>query len=235
MKDLKQALLTQLSKLEALKIQGKTILTRGNISMEDVDSYIGVADAVLVGDIPATLSTNVAIVSDDPAIKMELAVMEVDRMVDATETDIGQVPPSDSVVSMGDDDAVEFDTLIDEAEEFTAISDFGTALGKSPEPISAPAFEQFKKVVLNCFKRVGVSFEDIEQVENANDIDTILSKVDDVRDVADSLIENVSEQSVEVSVESRGEFASEFNRIMARAATHTSISKVRKETANVEA
>lgn len=236
MKDLKQALLTQLSKLEALKTQGKALLSRGRVSMEDVNSYLGVADAVLDGVVPATLSTNVAIASEDPASKLELAVMEVDRMADATETEIGQVPPSDSVVSMSnDEDVLEFDTLIDESEEFTAISEFGSALAAAPEPISAPAFEHFKKVVLNCFKRVGVSFEDIEQIENANDIDTIISKVDDVRDVADSLIENVSGQAVEVSVESRGAFASEYNRIMMRAGTHTSISKARKETVNVKA
>jgi hypothetical protein len=207
-------------KLKALVIQGKALMKRGNVSMEEADAYIGLSDAVLNGIVPATLSANTAISSHDPDVKMELAVTEVAYLADATETEIGQVPPHGSVISMDDEELQEFDTLIDESEELTALSHFGTAMQNSSMADSEKSFEQFKTVVINSLKRTGVSAEDIEQVENAVDIDTVVGKVDDVRDVADSIIEEFSNSGNVITVESAEGSTTVLNHIVARARQH---------------
>jgi hypothetical protein len=207
-------------KLNALVIQGKALMNRGNVSMEEVDAYIGLSDAVLAGEVPATLSANTAISSSDPDVKLEMAVTEVAAMNDG---DIGQVPPVDSVISMDDAELGEYDTLIDESEEFSALSHFGTVLGETELADSAKSFEQYKLVVVNACRRNGVSLEDIAQIEAAVDIDGIVAKVDDVRDVADEVIEvfcNNSDSGNVVTVESAQGTAGTLNHVVERARRH---------------
>lgn len=206
------------TKLQALLTQGKALMSRGNVSMEEVDAYIGLSDAVLAGEVPATISANTAITSDDPDVKLELAVTEVAAMSEANN---GQIPPPGSVVSMDDDEAADYDALIDESEELTALSDFGTALNDSGLDNDVPAMEQYRKLVIGSFKRNSVSLEDISIVEGAVDIDGIVAKVDDVRDVADAVIEDFSNSgNVIVSEESINGTQPLFNHVRDRARRH---------------
>lgn len=188
-----QALASQRSVLESLKIQGRALLHRGNVSMEEADTFIEVADAVLAGEAPATISANLALDNPDADAKLELGVLEVDKQLASTNDaiqaiDQGQVPPADAVVTMDSDEAEELDTLIDEAEELDAAAEFGHAIQDEPGLDQEVALEQYKALVTDIFRRADVSLEDIAVIDEAEEIGVIVEKVEEVRDVADEVI-----------------------------------------------
>jgi hypothetical protein len=218
---------TRPSLSRALAMHGKTILLRGNVSMEEVTSYIGVSDAILSGELPAVISSAIPSDVTDPDSLMELAVTEV-----TAQADIGQVPPVESVISMDTPEQIsEVDTLVDESEELNALSEFGIALTAAPSLSVAESLENYKSAVIGCFTRINVSKEDIEQIEEANDIETVIGKVDDIRDVADALIEQADESGGEVSTESLFSEDQRFSRAMVkvRVANHMTAVKTRQE------
>jgi hypothetical protein len=226
------------SVLESLKVQGTALLARGNVSMEEFDSYKLVSEAVITGDVPVAVEGTVTepVTVDDPDVCMELAVMEVDRQLEETEVEIentGPIPPSDAVVSMDDDEAAEVDDLIDEAEELDALAEYGYAIQEDSGLEGGAAFESYKKLVIDCFKRADVS---IESVEAAETIEAVVTEVEEVRDIAELVIEKVAEGTDPVSVESFSDSSIPLRAVVVRANTYTAIAKARKkETANVPA
>jgi hypothetical protein len=218
---------TRPSLFRALAMHGKTILLRGNVSMEEVTSYIGVSDAILSGELPAVISSSIPSDVTDPDSLMELAITEV-----TAQGDIGQVPPVESVISMDTPEQIsEVDTLVDESEELNALSEFGIAITATPSLSVAESLENYKSAVIGCFTRISVSKEDIEQIEEANDIETVIGKVDDIRDVADALIEQADESGGEVSTESLFSEDQRYTRaqVKARVANHMMVIKTRQE------
>lgn len=235
-----KALAARRSTLESLKIQGRSILHRGNVSMEEADSFLALTDAVLSGDAPATISSTVG-TNPDADSKLELTVMEVDRQLESTNNEIstcdqGQVPPADSVVSMDADEATSVSTLLDEAEELDALAEYGSAIQDDPSLDQGAALESYKGLVKDCWRRAGLSFESIDQT---TDIQQTIAEVETVRNTADQVITSVVEQGSTISTESFqeifGEATEELRAIFRRADEHVARVAARKEIDNVSA
>ncbi len=199
------------STLESLKIQGRALMHRGNVSMEEADSYIELADAVLGNTAEGSVGTT-ATENPDADAKIELAVMEVDRELEAANSallknDIGQVPPADSQITMDDDNATDLDQLIDEAEQLDSVAEVGYAMQDDASLDQTAALESYKALVKPLLRGIGVSQEQLETVDNATTIAEVVPVVEEVVDVAEQVIAKIEEVNPEepgVSTESIG-------------------------------
>lgn len=228
-----KALASQRSTLEALKIQGRSLLARGNVSMEEVDDYIEVADAVVPSENDSTIGTTVPETHPDADSKLELAVMEVDRRLEITNDEIAgtadQIPPADAVVNLdSEDDVAQIDEVINEAEELDALGEFGMAIQEDSGLDPEVALESYKGMVVPALRALGVSQEQLDEVLAAASITQIVPIVEEVNNVADAVVEKITEATQEVSTESVGVGAGAAHLTIGRARSYLAAKKSKK-------